>query len=39
MGDVAGTIAGENTIFVAAREGTSGAELAELLSHHLDGET
>jgi transcriptional regulator of arginine metabolism len=36
IGDVAGTIAGENTIFVAAREGVSGAELAELFRHHLD---
>jgi transcriptional regulator of arginine metabolism len=39
VGDVAGTIAGENTIFVAARDGTSGAELAELFSLHLDGTT
>ena len=39
VGDVAGTIAGENTIFVAAREGLSGAVLAEELRHHLDGET
>ena len=39
VGDVAGTIAGENTIFVAAREGLSGAELAEQLRHHVDGET
>jgi transcriptional regulator of arginine metabolism len=37
--DVAGTIAGENTIFVAARDGVSGAELAEELSHHLEGDT
>ena len=36
VGEVAGTVAGENTIFVAAREGTSGAELAELFRHHLD---
>jgi transcriptional regulator of arginine metabolism len=36
LGEVAGTIAGENTIFVAAREGLTGAELAEQLSHHLD---
>ena len=34
---IAGTIAGENTIFVAAREGTTAAELQELLRHHLDG--
>ena len=39
LGDVAGTIAGENTIFIAAREGVSGAELAALLSHHLEGAT
>jgi transcriptional regulator of arginine metabolism len=39
LGDVSGTIAGENTIFVAAREGVSGAELAALLSHHLEGAT
>jgi transcriptional regulator of arginine metabolism len=39
LADVAGTIAGENTIFVAAREGVSGAELATALSHHLEGAT
>jgi transcriptional regulator of arginine metabolism len=39
LGDVAGTIAGENTIFVAAREGVAGAELAAQLSHHLEGAT
>jgi transcriptional regulator of arginine metabolism len=39
VGDVAGTIAGENTIFIAAREGVSGAELAAQLSHHLEGAT
>ena len=38
-GDVAGTIAGENTVFVAAREGVAGAELAATLSHHLEGAT
>jgi transcriptional regulator of arginine metabolism len=37
--DAAGTVAGENTIFVAAREGVSGAELAAELSHHLEGDT
>ncbi len=37
--DIAGTIAGENTVFLAAREGLSGAELAEELRHHLEGET
>jgi transcriptional regulator of arginine metabolism len=39
LGDVAGTVAGDDTIFVAAREGVSGAELAEELGHHLEGET
>ena len=39
LGDIAGTIAGENTIFVAAREGFSGAELAAELRHHLEGDT
>jgi transcriptional regulator of arginine metabolism len=34
--DIAGTIAGENTIFVAARDGITGAELAEQLQHHLE---
>jgi transcriptional regulator of arginine metabolism len=37
--DVAGTIAGENTVFVAAREGLTGAEFAAELSHHLKGDT
>jgi transcriptional regulator of arginine metabolism len=37
--DVAGTIAGDDTIFVAARDGVSGAELAEHFRHHLEGET
>ena len=39
LGDVAGTIAGENTIFVAARDGVAVAELAAELSHHLEGAT
>ena len=39
LADVAGTIAGENTVFVAAREGVTGAELAATLSHHLEGAT
>ena len=39
LGDVAGTVAGENTIFVAPRDGVSGADLAELLRHHLEGDT
>ena len=37
--EIAGTIAGENTIFIAAREGVAGAELAETLRHHLEGDT
>ena len=37
--DVAGTIAGENTVFVAARDGVTGAQLAEDLRHHLEGDT
>ena len=36
--EVAGTVAGDNTIFVAVREGSSAAELAAELAHHLDGE-
>jgi transcriptional regulator of arginine metabolism len=39
LGDIAGTVAGENTIFVAARDGVSGGEVAELLRHHLEGDT
>ncbi len=39
LGDVAGTVAGDDTIFIAAREGVSGAHLAEQLRHHLEGET
>lgn len=37
--DVVGTVAGDDTIFVAAREGLTGAELAEELQHHLEGDT
>jgi transcriptional regulator of arginine metabolism len=37
--DVAGTLAGDDTIFVAAREGLTGAELADELRHHLEGDT
>jgi len=37
--DIAGTLAGDNTIFVAAREGLSGAELEAELRHHLEGDT
>jgi len=36
LADVAGTIAGENTIFVAPRDGLTGRELEELLRHHLE---
>ena len=39
LADVAGTIAGENTIFIAARDGISGAELSAQLSHQLEGAT
>ena len=35
--DVAGTVAGDDTILVAAREGLSGAALADELTHHLEG--
>ncbi len=37
--DIAGTLAGDNAIFVAAREGLSGADLAAELRHHLEGDT
>jgi transcriptional regulator of arginine metabolism len=37
--DLAGTVAGDDTIFVAARDGLGGAELAEQLTHHLEGDT
>jgi transcriptional regulator of arginine metabolism len=37
--DILGTVAGDDTIFVAARDGVSGADLAEELRHHLEGET
>jgi transcriptional regulator of arginine metabolism len=37
--DVAGTVAGDDTIFVATREGVAGAVVAEQLAHHLEGET
>jgi transcriptional regulator of arginine metabolism len=36
--EIAGTIAGENTVFVATREGVRGSELADLFRHHLEGE-
>ena len=34
LADVAGTVAGENTIFVAARDGMTGADLEEQFRHH-----
>ena len=37
--DVAGTVAGDDTIFVAARDGLTGARLAQELTHHLEGDT
>jgi transcriptional regulator of arginine metabolism len=37
--EIAGCIAGDDTIFLAAREGFSAAELAEQLRHHLEGDT
>lgn len=39
LADVAGTIGGDDTIFVAAREGLTGAELQAELSHHYGGES
>jgi len=38
LGDVAGTVAGDDTIFVAAREGLTGADLQQFLNH-LEGDT
>jgi transcriptional regulator of arginine metabolism len=35
--DVAGTIAGENTVFVAARDGMTGAQLEDELRLRLEG--
>ena len=37
--EIAGTVAGDDTIFIAAAEGVTGAELADELRHHLEGET
>ena len=37
--EIAGCIAGDDTIFLAAREGTTGVDLAQQLRHHLDGDT
>ena len=39
LADVAGTVAGDDTIFVAAHQGVGGAPLADQLRHHLEGET
>ncbi|MBA3365519.1 MAG: arginine repressor [Actinobacteria bacterium] len=39
LADVAGTVAGDDTIFVAARDGLTGADLGEELRHHLEGDT
>ena len=36
--EVAGTIAGDNTVFVAVREGSSSAELADSLAHYRERE-
>jgi transcriptional regulator of arginine metabolism len=36
LDEVAGTIAGDNTVFVAARDGMTGAELADELRGHLE---
>jgi transcriptional regulator of arginine metabolism len=36
LDEVAGTIAGDNTVFVAARDGLSGANLAHELRSHLE---
>ena len=37
--EVAGTIAGDNTVFVAARDGMTGADLEEQFRHHLGRES
>lgn len=37
--EIAGCIAGDNTIFLAAREGMTGSDLVDQLRHHLDGDT
>jgi len=37
--EVAGCVAGDDTIFVATREGMTGGELAQQLRHHLEGDT
>jgi transcriptional regulator of arginine metabolism len=37
--EIAGCIAGDDTIFLAARDGLTGSDLAQQLRHHLDGDT
>jgi transcriptional regulator of arginine metabolism len=37
--DVLGTIAGDNTIMIIAREGATGAALEREFRHHLEGDT
>jgi transcriptional regulator of arginine metabolism len=37
--EVAGCLAGDDTIFVAPRQGTTPDELVQQLRHHLDGDT
>ena len=37
--DIAGTIGGDDTLFIAAREGLAGAQLADELRPHLEGDT
>ncbi len=37
--DVIGTVAGDNTILLVAREGLNGADLADELRYHLQGDT
>jgi transcriptional regulator of arginine metabolism len=37
--DVLATLAGDDTIFVAPREGVAGADLAGQLRHHMEGDT
>jgi transcriptional regulator of arginine metabolism len=38
LDEIAGTIAGDNTIFVAAREGLKGSDVRELFRHHMEGD-
>ena len=37
--DVIGTVAGDNTILLVAREGVTGADLADELRFHIQGDT